>query len=224
MHRVPALNTQANILGDALKNEFLLEQAPRHKVLDTTARLNGFHSWRHAVALGEQPSARRTWSPLEMLRRLRSAPVAEESAAPQLFVPVPEWVRSLALVDCGWFQTVSETDRMRMFRLLAYAGFSPRLSRKPHTLVEFSRVIAPNSYQAIIPEEDRTARDGETFGVVTTDYIEGDFYAACNVWGDDWPSALRASLLEVETQRAETLENPDAWLAPPVDRPEHLRF
>lgn len=224
MHRVPALNTQANILGDALKNEFLLEQAPRHKVLDTTARLNGFHSWRHAVALGEQPAARRTWSPLEMLRRLRSAPVVEECAAPQLFVPVPEWVRSLALVDCGWFRNVSETDRTQMFRLLAYAGFSPRLSRKTHTLVEFSRVIAPNSYQAIIPEEDRTAREGETFGVVTTDYIEGDFYAACNVWGDDWPSALRASLHEVETQRAEALEHPDAWLAPPAGRPEHLRF
>ena len=203
MYRAPGLKTQANLLADTLKADFGIIEILRHKVLDTTARMNGFHSWRHAAALGNG---------------------ADEAISNQPFVPVPEWVRSLSIIDCGWFQNHAPKERVEMYRSLAYAGFSPRVKTQ-RELIEFSRVIAPNAYQAIIPEEPHDPEDSrQTFGVVTTDYIDGDFYAAGNVFATDWPSALRAALLEVETQRVTAQEHPDAWIEPHGENLAYVRF
>jgi hypothetical protein len=203
MYRAPGLKTQANLLADTLKTDFGVAEVPRHKVLDTTARMNGFHSWRHAAALGNG---------------------ADEAVSNQPYVPVPEWVRSLSIVDCGWFQNHTTAERVEMYRLLAYAGFSPRVKAQ-RELTEFSRVIAPNAYQAIIPEEPVDPEYGNrTFGVVTTDYVDGDFFSAGNVYGSDWPSALRAAMDEVELQRLTAQQHPDAWLEPQPEPLAYVRF
>jgi hypothetical protein len=203
MYRAPGLKTQANLLADTLKADFGIVEASRHKVLDMTARMNGFHSWRHAAALGNESDA---------------------AVSNQPFVPVPEWVRSLSIIDCGWFQSHPTKERMEMYRSLAYAGFSPRVKAQ-RELIEFSRVIAPNAYQAIIPEEPLDAEDSrQTFGVVTTDYIDGDFFSAGNVFAANWPSALRAALLEVESQRVTAQGHPDAWIEPQGENLAYVRF
>jgi hypothetical protein len=189
--RIPDLRTQANILCDAIKAGLLTQ---RGQVLNAVARMRGLNGWAHAVSLGKaEPDALQAWE----------------------FAPLPAWVYEKAAKPSADFEELSYEERLKVFTLIAEAGFSPVMT----AVEEFHRVIAPNATQVLIPQSEIHREDFErklvpcphSWCVLTFDTDSGDPFDASDRYCPTLLEGLHEVLERAETNRIETLEHPDAW-------------
>ena len=189
--RIPDLRTQANLLCDAIKAGLLTQ---RGQVLNVVARMRGFNGWAHAVSLGKaEPEVLQAWE----------------------FAPLPAWVYEKATKPSADFKDLSYEERLKLFTLIAEAGFSPVMT----AVEEFHRVIAPNATQALFPQLDMHREEfqrGQAPGphswcVTSFDIDAQDGFDARDMLCTSLLDGLPAALKEAEEDRIQTLEHPDAW-------------
>lgn len=189
--RIPDLRTQANTLCDALKAGLLTQ---RGHVLNVVARMRGFNGWAHAVSLGKaEPEVLQVWE----------------------FAPLPAWVYEKAQKPSKDFKDLSYEDRLKLFTLIAEAGFSPVMT----AIEEFHRVIAPNATQALFPQLDLHLEEFQrghapcphSWCVTSFETDAQDSFDARDVLCDSLLAGILEALKEAEEDRVQTLEHPDAW-------------